>query len=289
MSSSYNNHFAFGMLPVLRSHVQYKNQNMSLKSQYSNCRGHLRKLYSWHTCGMYNSSCITINNCSGNLWKSCFPAIHKFGLPVYPPPACLSGQLPASHLALPSDQMASHLLKIIDGAVHPRSQCLYLAIFRNDVSWTRSWKINLWWPLWVNKNISWSPLRTKYLSWPDTRIKDRQTGIVASLEKKKVNLFLSMSRRCTGEQRFSPTPFEARDWVVTFTSYPLFPQERTTMFTEEEAGLDSRSGRFGEKSLSPAEIWTPHLSAASLHLLRMYPYSHQTLDLKVPKTNIITA
>lgn len=52
-------------------------------------------------------------------------------------------------------------------------------------------------------------------------------------------------------------------------------------------GLYSPSGRFGEKSLSPAGIRTPHLSAPSLYILRMHPFSCQTVDLKVPKTETL--
>jgi hypothetical protein len=166
MSSSYNNHFAFGTFPVLRSYVQ-KSEYVSKVAAFQLTRpftevvqlSHLRDV---HLILYYNKQLF--REFVKELFLRHFPTIHKFGLPVYPPTARLSGQLPASHLALPLAQMASHLLKIIDGTVHPRSQCLYLAIFRNDVPWTRSWKIHLWWPLWVNKNISWSLLRTKHLS-----------------------------------------------------------------------------------------------------------------------------
>lgn len=48
-----------------------------------------------------------------------------------------------------------------------------------------------------------------------------------------------------------------------------------------------RSGRFGEKSLSPAGIRTTHLSAPSLHVLRMHLYSSQTLDMKMRKSETL--
>ena len=97
-----------------------------------------------------------------------------------------------------------------------------------------------------------------------------------------------MSRRCIGEQRYSSTPFEARDWVVTFTSPPLYPPERTPMSTEQEAGwaLQAVWAFWRKISFPHPGIRNPHLSAPSLqlHLLRMHPYWRQTLDIKVPKS-----